>query len=67
MTDAREVSLKARYHTIRAYGAKLEASLPNAREVGLVAYEPIRRIYDAKIIRCSKLLRRIEDALSGDA
>jgi hypothetical protein len=56
----REKTLISRYRTVKAYGSKLEAALPNAREVGLAAYSAIRATFDAKICRCSRILRAIE-------
>lgn len=64
--NSRQATLEDRYRAVRAYGRRLEEELPNAREVGLAAYEAIRRTYDAKVARCSRLLQRIERELSGE-
>ena len=60
----REQTLDHRYLVVQAYGARVASALPNARKVGLVAYVPLQREHDGKIVRCARLLRKIEDELA---
>ncbi len=60
----REQTLESRYLRVQAYGNRIAAALPNARETGLVAYVPLQREHDGKIVRCAKALRAIENELA---
>jgi hypothetical protein len=64
VSASREQTLINRYKAVRAYGVAVETALPNAREVGLAAYVPLQASHDAKIVRCARILRRIEYDLS---
>jgi hypothetical protein len=60
----REGTLTARYQRVKAYATRLETSLPNAREVGLAAYDVVRTNFDRKFGRCVRVMRKIENDMT---
>lgn len=57
--------LEQRYKQLKAEATKLEKELPNAREIGLAAYEKVRKEFDNKFNRIIKEMREIEDKLNS--
>jgi len=60
-----EDTLTQEYRQLKARASELEASLPNAREIGLAAYTQARKAFDNEFNACVKRMREIEDALSS--